>query len=166
MSRAAPGHCKRLGREFAMQFLYQRELSAEWSAPDALTHFWEQLRDSAEIPENRDFRRAQRYAEKLIAGVDAVREELDQRIVRHAAPAWPLNRMAAVDRNLLRVAIYEMLHCPEVPPVVSINEAVEIAKEFGGDESSAFINGILNSVMAEVGRPARVPLRPAAESGQ
>jgi N utilization substance protein B len=67
--------------------------------------------------------------------------------------------MAAVDRNLMRVANSELLHCPEVPPVVSINEAIEIAKEFGGDESGAFINGILNSVMAEIGRPARTPLR-------
>jgi N utilization substance protein B len=162
MSRPPPNHSKRLGREFAMQFLYQRELAGEAAEPDDLEHFWVQVGESAVIPESRDFRRARKYAEALIHGVSVEQEELDRQIGAHATPAWPLNRMAAVDRNLLRVAIYEMLHCPEVPPVVSINEAIEIAKEFSGDESGAFINGILNSIMAGLDRPTRVAMRPPA----
>jgi N utilization substance protein B len=160
MSRPPPNHSKRLGREFAMQFLYPRELAGEAAEPDDLEHFWEQVGESAVIPESRDLRRARKYAESLIQGVTAEQAELDRQIAAHATPAWPLNRMAAVDRNLLRVAVYEMLRCPGVPPVVSINEAIEIAKEFSGDESGAFINGILNSIMATLDRPTRVAMRP------
>ncbi len=163
MSRPAPNHCKRLGREFAMQFLYQRELSGADAAADGLEHFWTQVGDSAMVPADREFRRARKYAEMLIAGVDREREELDRTIAAHATPAWPMARMAAVDRNLMRVAVFEMLHCPTVPPVVSINEAIEIAKEFSGEESGAFINGILNSIMGKLDRPARTAQPPAAK---
>jgi len=163
MSRRTPSHSKRLGREFAMQYLYQREVAGEAAEADGLEHFWQQVGDSAVMPpDSRDLRRGRRYAESLIGGVERELEDLDRRICAHATPNWPIGRMAAVDRNLMRIAVYEMLHCPEVPPVVSINEAIEIAKEFGGEESGAFINGILNSIMAEIGRPARTALRPAA----
>lgn len=163
MSRPLPNHYKRLGREFAMQFLFQRELSGPDSLANDLEHFWMQVSDSVMVSEDREFRRARKYAETLIAGVDREQVGLDQKISEHATPSWPLGRMAAVDRNLLRVAVYEMLHCPGVPPVVSINEAIEIAKEFSGEESGAFINGILNSVMSKLDRPARTALRPAAK---
>jgi N utilization substance protein B len=67
--------------------------------------------------------------------------------------------MAIVDRNIMRIATYEMLFCPDIPPVVSINEAVEIAKSFGGEESGSFINGILNGIKDSLARPAREAMK-------
>jgi transcription antitermination protein NusB len=74
------------------------------------------------------------------------------------AENYDLHRIAAVDRNILRLGIYEMLHSPDVPPVVTINEAIEIAKKFGSEESSRFVNGILDRVRAELNRPSRDPV--------
>jgi N utilization substance protein B len=73
------------------------------------------------------------------------REKIDEQI-RHFAPAWPLDQMAIVDRNILRLAIYELLHNNKVPVKVAINEAVDLAKSFGADSSPRFINGVLSSV--------------------
>ena len=73
--------------------------------------------------------------------------ELDD-IIGKYAPAWPVNQLPLIDRNVLRIALYELLHTPRVPPKTAINEAVELAKQFGGDSSAPFINGVLGSVMA------------------
>ena len=92
---------------------------------------------------------------------------IDERIGKFTAN-YDLHRIATVDRNILRVGIYEMLHCVDVPPVVAINEAIEIAKRFGGEESGRFINGILDRVRAELPRPARVAMNkplPGAQPG-
>jgi N utilization substance protein B len=88
---------------------------------------------------------------KLVEGVVANQEELDK-LIRQHSEHWRLERMAAVDRNLLRLALYELLHVPEVPAKVVINEAVELAKKYGSEESGSFINGILDRVRQEVGR--------------
>jgi len=82
------------------------------------------------------------------------RDELDERI-RKYAKNWDLKRMATVDRNIMRLAIYEMLYRLDIPPVVSINEAVDIAKRYSTDDSGKFVNGILDQVRAELLRPAR-----------
>jgi N utilization substance protein B len=71
-----------------------------------------------------------------------------------------LHRISAVDRNILRLAIFEMLHCPEVPPVVSINEAIEIAKKYSTDESGKFVNGVLDRIRVGLPRPARTATAP------
>lgn len=86
------------------------------------------------------------FAESLARGVTKTQCELDQYIQRHA-PAWPVDQLALVDRNILRIALYELLHSPEVPHKTAINEAVELAKVFGSDSSARFINGVLGSVM-------------------
>jgi len=86
------------------------------------------------------------FADSLARGVTNTRCELDQHIQRHA-PAWPVDQLALVDRNILRIALYELLHSPEVPHKTAINEAVELAKVFGSDSSARFINGVLGSVM-------------------
>ena len=91
------------------------------------------------------------FARGLVGGVIAHREEIDRHI-RKFAPAWPLEQMPAVDRNILRLAIFEVLLDNSVPVKVGINEAVELAKTFGSDSSPKFINGVLGSVSALVNR--------------
>ncbi|HXC97864.1 MAG TPA: transcription antitermination factor NusB, partial [Verrucomicrobiae bacterium] len=95
------------------------------------------------------------FADPLIRGTLQFRDEADGCIVKHAQN-WELHRIAAVDRNILRLAIYEMLHRDDIPPVVSINEAVDIAKKFSTQDSGKFVNGILDKVKGELLRPARI----------
>jgi len=82
---------------------------------------------------------------KLMQGVIHYRETIDSAIERFSSN-WKINRMAGVDRNILRIAVYEMLYCNDIPTKVSINEAIDIGKKFGTKESGAFINGILDSI--------------------
>ena len=86
------------------------------------------------------------FARLLIQGVADNRPELDQ-IIQRYAPAWPVNQLSAVDRNILRLALFELIHCPDIPRKTAINEAVELGKIFGSDSSARFINGVLGSVM-------------------
>ena len=137
---------RREGREAAVQFLYQRDLN---TGADAVTvdEFWS-LR-----PANKKVRE---FGMAIAEGVLAHQADIDGRI-RQTASNYDLHRIAAVDRNILRMAIFEMLFCPDVPPVVSINEAIEIAKRFGSDESGRFVNGVLDRIRGEINRPARDP---------
>lgn len=86
---------------------------------------------------------------KLVNGVLATRTEIDVLIERYSEN-WQLSRMSFVDRNVIRIAVYEMLYCSDIPPKVSINEAVDIGKKFGTEESGAFINGIIDSIRIEL----------------
>lgn len=90
-------------------------------------------------------RRAYPFFERLTAGVLKSKSEIDRVIERYSSN-WKVQRMACVDRNILRVAVYELLYCSDIPAKVSINEAIDIAKKFGASESGAFINGILDSI--------------------
>jgi N utilization substance protein B len=92
-----------------------------------------------------------RFAQELVAGVQAHRPDID-RLIQRKAPAWPLEQLAPVDRNLLRLAIYEVLFDNRVPVRAAINEAVELAKRFGSDSSPRFVNGVLGSVSLMVAR--------------
>jgi N utilization substance protein B len=91
---------------------------------------------------------AQSFARKLTIGVQAYRVYLDS-VVGELAPEWPIEQIAAVDRNVLRIAIYELLFEPDIPPKVAINEAVELAKMFGGESSPRFVNGVLGSLVSK-----------------
>jgi N utilization substance protein B len=82
---------------------------------------------------------------RLLEGILSRKSAIDSLIERHSSN-WQLSRMAAVDRNLLRIAVYELLFCEDIPQKVSINEAIDLGKKFGSDESGAFINGILDSI--------------------
>ena len=136
---------RRDGREAAIQFLYQLDSYKPAQLDEALTGFWKQ----SEVKQNvRDF------ATALLKGVLPKLPEVDAKI-RTLADNWDFERLAMVDRNILRLAVYEMLFCPEIPPVVSINEAIEIAKKFSSAESGAFVNGLLDRVKKELLRPAR-----------
>ncbi|MEJ2208904.1 MAG: transcription antitermination factor NusB [Anaerolineae bacterium] len=98
--------------------------------------------DEAELPQP-----GVEFVRDLVDGVQAHAEELDQLIGRYA-PEWPVDQIAIVDRNILRMAIYEILHRADTPTKVAINEAVELAKEFGSDSSGRFVNGVLGSLVA------------------
>lgn len=135
---------RREGREAAVQYLYQLEIHGDRKA-DLAADFWKLREGKASVRE---------FADKLVAGVNAHIEELDAVIKRHLHN-FELDRLAAVDRNVLRLAIHEMLHCMETPPVVAINEGIEIAKKFGGEDSGRFVNGILDKVKGELTRPLR-----------
>jgi len=149
---------RREGREAAVQFLYQFEVNSR-AIGGLLADFWK-LRSGPGKAETSARTRA--FTETLVNGVTADLGEIDSMIAKFAAN-YDLHRIAAVDRNILRVAIFEMLRCPDVPPVVSINEAIEIAKRFGSEESSRFVNGILDRVRGELKRPSREAV---AEGGE
>jgi N utilization substance protein B len=128
-------------REWALQFLYQAEFS-EGRGPEDLERFWRHFQKEGEVPA---------FLQELVAGVAAHLLELDALIARHSEH-WRLERMTVVDRNLLRLAIFELLYQPEIPPKVVINEAVEMAKRYGTEASGAFVNGILDQVREALGR--------------
>ena len=161
---------RREARERAVQFLFQHDLNPPADLPAALEHFWESQRAAAiaedkgvatwgqpvELPPATAEEEAIRaFADPLIRGTIEHRDEADGIITKHAKN-WELHRIAAVDRNVLRLAIYEMLHREDIPPVVSINEAVDIAKKFSTQDSGKFVNGILDKVKGELMRPARI----------
>ncbi len=135
---------RRLAREWAVQFLFQRDFNAG-DLPRALADFWSGKQADPKL---------RRFAEELIRGVLERRAELDEKI-RGYAEHWDVKRMNAVDRNVMRLALYEMLYRPDIPPVVSINEAVEIAKNFSAPESGRFVNGILDRARKDLARPSR-----------
>ncbi len=127
-------------REYALQVLYQAEYRGHRQG-DAL-RFWRHFHKGDKVPD---------YLVKLVEGVAAHQEELDA-LIRQYSEHWRLERMAAVDRNLLRLALYELLHQPQIPAKVVINEAVELAKRYGSEESGAFVNGILDRIRQAVQR--------------
>ena len=134
---------QRRAREVALQFLYQLDLQGEDDPVPHEQEFWARHALSGE---------AKTFAETLVRGTKASQAKIDQMIEQYTEN-WALERMAAVDRNILRVAVYEMLWTDEAPGKVVINEAIEIAKKFGTKESGRFINGVLDRIHKEL-RPA------------
>ena len=126
-------------RELALQMLYQvdaRGIEAMEGFPEFLER---------EAPGDGEVKS---FAEQLVQGTIDAREELDA-IVGDAAQNWHLRRMALVDRNILRMAVYEMVHLADIPAKVSINEAIEMGKRFSTQQSGSFINGILDRIRRE-----------------
>ncbi|HPY32066.1 MAG TPA: transcription antitermination factor NusB [Verrucomicrobiota bacterium] len=161
---------RREARERAVQFLFQYDLNLPDNLEEALAQFWESQRAAAIAQDKGRASWGQRtelppptaaeaeirlFAEPLIRGTLEHRDALDAKI-RQYAKNWDLQRMAVVDRNVMRLAIYEMLHREDIPPVVSINEAVDIAKKFSTPESGKFVNGILDKIKGDLMRPARI----------
>jgi N utilization substance protein B len=130
---------RRKSRELAMQFLYQLELN-QHDLQEGLEGFWRMNPTDGTCRE---------FAESLITGTLENRGEIDS-VIGTFTINWDLERIALVDRNVLRIAIYEMLFRDDIPPVVSINEAVDIAKKFSTAESGKFVNGILDRIKIEV----------------
>jgi len=146
---------RRQAREAAVQILYLRDLNPHEALDDALRRFWEEQTYDSDV---------QQFGETLARGALEQRAALDEHI-RRVAENWELDRIAAVDRNILRLAIYEMMYRDDVPPVVSINEAIEIAKKFSTKESGKFVNGILDRIRKDLPRPARTA-KPATDGAE
>jgi transcription antitermination protein NusB len=134
-------------REAVIQFHFWRDLQ-HGETPERIEDFWEFCPATDRVRE---------FAQPLIEGMVTHRDELDERI-RKYCENYNLDRISVVDRNVLRLAIYEMLYRDDIPPVVSINEAIELAKTFGGAESGKFVNGILDRIRKDLDRPAREPV--------
>ena len=159
---------RRRAREFALQILYQLDVLGpsgaaggaersetvdQLSDEQALGLFWRNFAAEAEGALPADLGEIQPFAERLVRGVREHLAELDAQI-QGASKNWRLERMARVDRNLLRLALYELKHVDDVPAKVAINEAIEIAKRYGTSESPAFVNGILDRCLGELGTRA------------
>ena len=132
---------RRRTRALVMQSLYEAD-AVEHSASEVL---------GERLSETELSRRDAEFARGLLDGIFANAAEIDK-IIAEFAPGWPISQMAVVDRNILRMAIYEIMVSEETPPRVAVNEAVELAKAFGGDSAPRFINGVLGSVMAAASR--------------
>lgn len=129
---------RRLARECALKILFMVEMGE--NEPDEA---FEYITESEPVPQSE-----KEFAEKLFQGVLQHREELDGLISQHLIN-WKLERVAATVRNILRLALYEIKCLPDVPPVVSINEAIELAKVYHDDEAGRFVNGILDRLLKE-----------------
>ncbi len=128
---------RRRARSVVLQTLYELDFTDH----DLQRAFEARLEDRP-LPDS-----AENFAWSLAKGVCAYRTYIDN-VVGELAPEWPIQQIAAVDRNVLRIAIYELLFSPEIPPKVAINEAVELAKMFGAESSPRFVNGVLGSLVA------------------
>ncbi|MFV0338706.1 MAG: transcription antitermination factor NusB [Chthoniobacterales bacterium] len=132
---------RREGREAAVQYFYQRDLSGE-KTPESLSDFFA-IRNLSPS--------ARKFCTKLVQGISEHQEKIDEKI-RANAQNYNINRLSAVDRNILRLAIFEITECPDVPPVVSINEAIEIAKKYSTEDSGRFVNGVLDRIHSDLKR--------------
>ncbi len=123
-------------RECALQILYAIDITKD-EPKECVERFWEGSEESnSEV---------KKFADDLVLGVSAKKKNIDKIISTHATN-WQIERMAVIDRNILRFATYELLFIDDIPPKVSINEAIDIAKKFGGDDSGKFVNGILDKI--------------------
>lgn len=131
---------RRHGRELALQALYQIEMTGD-SSPEALELFWKRATASAQ---------ALAFGRHLVAGVLAERQRIDE-LIEGVVEHWRLSRLSRVDLGILRLGTFELLRCPEIPAAVTINEAIEIARRFGTEESPMFVNGVLDQVATSLG---------------
>lgn len=135
---------RHLGRIVALQTLYEQDFRLEagdtsFKQTDVLKRNITRYSETIDDPG---------FIEKLVTGVAKERAALDK-LLQDLAPDWPIDQIARMDRVILRMGAYELLHMPDVPPKVVINEAVELAKAFGGDNSSKFVNGVLGSLLRQ-----------------
>lgn len=127
---------RRKAREYVLQKLYQRDFTGEKPELDVSEETWSRGKESESL---------RQFAEELVRGTLDKLDEID-RVIQEAAEHWKVDRMAAVDRNILRFATYEILYRQDIPPAVTINEALEIAKKYSSVESAPFINGLLDKI--------------------
>ena len=135
---------RRKSRELALQLLYQLDLQDASSAEPYLDEFWTRHPVDGEV---------RGFVESLVRGTKVHQQKIDE-VIGQFAENWDLDRMAVVDRNILREGVFELLWMMEIPPKVAINEALEVAKKFSTRESSRFINGLLDRVHKELRPPA------------
>jgi N utilization substance protein B len=145
---------RRRAREFALQALYGLDQAGKSPAERMLSGLWAAQVDEEGLDTKPADTGEMGYTEKLVSGVETRSEEIDT-LIEAASTNWRLVRMPVVDRNILRLATFELLACHDVPASVAINEAVELAKLYGEKESRAFVNGILDRIASELGRGGR-----------
>jgi len=133
---------RRKAREYALQILFQVDFTKKKIDSKYLEEFWSGKKDGRNVKE---------FTEDLVRGTLNKIDEIDMTIER-VTENWLLKRMAAVDRNILRFAAYEILYRKDIPSAVTINEAIEVAKKFSSAESAPFINGILDRLAKEAGK--------------
>ncbi len=131
---------RRKSRELALQFLFGHDFQGQSCAPETIEEGLEMFCQVFEAGE-----KALPYCRELVLGLCRNQEAIDEQIKKHSHN-WRLERMSFVDRNILRISVYEMQYCKDVPAQVAINEALEIAKRFSVSDSIGFINGILDSI--------------------
>ena len=122
-------------RELSLQFLYQLDLLGEGLLDDLSAFLREEEKDAETC----------RFAKRIVTGAHENRVRIDEEI-QNVAQNWQISRMAVIDRNVLRLAAYELLYCDDIPPKVAINEAIELGKRYSTSNSGAFINGILDKI--------------------
>jgi len=132
---------RRKSRECALQVLFQLNITKQ-EAIKALSQFQEHFSSDAEADE---------FLKRLVLGVLEHRQELD-RLIEQYSENWRLDRINIIERNILRMALFELLYCEEIPPKVTINEAIDLGKRYGSGDSGGFINGILDRIQNEVVR--------------
>lgn len=132
---------RREARELALQALYQLDLTGDGDPALSLAHLWAQYADQQEV---------QAFARELVEGVRAHGERIDA-LITESAEHWRLPRLSRVDLSVLRLATFELLAQPETPAAVTINEAIEIARRFGSEDSPTFVNGVLDHVASVLG---------------
>lgn len=147
-------HNKRVGRELAMQYLFQCALTGEKFSVASWNTFLEQANEEHNLGANRYGRKCREYAEKLIEVCISDSERIENTI-KDIARNWSPERISTVDYSIMKVAIAEMLNFPDVPPVVSIDEAVSITRDYSDERACDFVNGILNAVKKTLNRPER-----------
>jgi N utilization substance protein B len=127
---------RRRAREYALQVLFQLDVTNNKFIDEALKNFWKNIKEDDDVKE---------FANDIVIGT---RENIDSidKIIKKTAEHWAINRIAVVDRNILRAATYELLYRSDIPPSVVMNEAIEIAKKFSTEDSASFINGILDKI--------------------
>ncbi len=140
---------RRKAREYALQLLFQLDIRKEKPSITLFRRFW-----TDEDPDE-DVRA---FAEEIVKGTFKHIRSINAKVLA-SARNWTLDRMAVIDRNVLRLATYEILYRMDIPPSVTINEAIELAKKYGTDESGAFVNGILDSVARAAGKVDAKQLR-------
>lgn len=144
---------RRRTREIAVQVLYQAEMTR-----NAIAGTFRLFCEHFEAPES-----LREFAYELVSGVHQHLAEIDT-LVRRFSEHWRLERMSIVDRNIMRLAVYEFLYCPDIPAKVSINEAVDLGKKFGSEDSGSFINGILDKIRLELEKTNEAK-KPLSETG-
>lgn len=136
---------RRAAREAALQMLYQCEVGRA-EASESIATYWASRDEGAQVPES-----AREFANRIVRGTLDRQGEIDRLLSAHAQN-WRIERMTVIDRIVLRMAVYEMLAETETPSKVIINEAIELARSFSGDEAVGFVNGVLDAVRKELRR--------------
>jgi len=130
---------RRKAREIALQVLYQLDV-LQIDVEEAIELFWENFDAPGEV---------RNFSHQLIAGTWSNVDEIDRHI-SSCSENWSIARMSKVDKNILRMAVYELLYCPDIPPKVTLNEAIDLGKVYGSENSGSFINGILDALYARL----------------